>query len=148
LHQPGFPLVRAELACEQDDDAVDAVVTLSQQRYRSMGGSQAEDARWQVPVCMRHDGGRGAPAETCVLLDAPEMRVDLDAEQCPGWLVPSAGAHGYYRYAMPAAQLAAVARAPLRGREALDLAHGLRALVRSGDLEADDALALAGILAT
>jgi alanyl aminopeptidase len=161
LDQPGVPLVHAELACTPRPGraarAVDVAVTLSQRRYLPLGQGEdgapdasapAAPATWHVPVCIRYDAGAGASAESCVLLDAPEQRVALDVAHCPAWLVPNAGAHGYYRYDMPAAALAALGRAPLTGREAVDLAHGIRALLRSGDLAADQALALADALAT
>jgi alanyl aminopeptidase len=157
LDLPGVPLVHAELACTPrpgpDARAVDVAVTLSQRRYLPLGEAEASGATaaaaaaWHVPVCMRYDAGAGAAAESCVLLDAPERRVPLDVAHCPAWLVPNAHAHGYYRYAMPAAALAALGRAPLAGREAVDLAHGIRALLRSGDLAADHGLALASALA-
>lgn len=152
LDRPGFPLVHAALACTPRagrDPGMDVAVTLSQRRYLPLSDAPDTDAAapWHVPVCMRYDAGGGAAAESCVLLDAPERRVILDVDRCPAWLVPNAQAHGYYRYAMPVDALAALARAPLAGREAVDLALGLRALLRSGDLAADDALELAGALA-
>jgi alanyl aminopeptidase len=149
LALPGVPLVHAELACAQAGGAVDVTVRLAQRRYWPLGaGDNAEPAPpWHVPVCMRYDDGAGGAAESCALVDAPELRVPLDVDRCPAWLVPNAHAHGYYRYAMPAPALAALARAPLSGREALDLAHGVRALLRSGDLAADQGLGLASALA-
>jgi alanyl aminopeptidase len=150
LDQPGFPLVHAELTCtpRAEKNTHEVAVTLSQRRYLPLGEADAAAAAtWSVPVCMRYDAGAGAAAESCVLLDAPERRVALDVARCPAWLVPNAHAHGYYRYAMPAAALAALGSAPLTGREAVDLAFGLRALLHSGDLGAEQALALAGVLA-
>jgi alanyl aminopeptidase len=153
LGLPGVPLLRAELTCTQragqGPRAVDATVTLSQRRYLPLGVAEQSGAgaTWHVPVCMRYDAGAGTAAESCVLLDAPELRVPLDVDHCPAWLVPNAHAHGYYRYAMPAATLAALGRAPLASREALDLAYGIRALLRSGDLAADQGLTLASALA-
>jgi alanyl aminopeptidase len=156
LEQPGVPLVHAELSCTPRPGraarAMDVAVILSQRRYLPLGeaegGAPAATATWHVPVCMRYDAGAGASAESCVLLDAPEQRVALDVAHCPAWLVPNAGAHGYYRYTMPAATLAPLGRAPLASREAVDLAHGVRALLRSGDLAADQALAVAHALGT
>lgn len=149
LDQPGFPLIHAELSCapRAEKNRHEVNVSLSQRRYLPLGETDAAAGTFSVPVCMRYDAGGGAAAESCVLLDAPEQRVALDVARCPAWLVPNAHAHGYYRYTMPAAALAALGRAPLTGREAVDLALGIRSLLHSGDLAADAGLALATTLA-
>ncbi|WP_428263417.1 M1 family metallopeptidase [Haliangium sp.] len=158
LDQPGYPLVSAETRCspgahagEDEGASVHASVTLSQRRYlplveRARAGAASPDPTWKVPVCVRYDRG-GDSAEACTVLDQPSATLTLDTATCPRWLVPNAGGRGYYQYRMPADQLVALARAPLDGREATELAHTVRALLDSGDLEVAEALQVAGALA-
>ncbi|ACY18960.1 M1 family metallopeptidase [Haliangium ochraceum] len=171
LSTPGVPLVEAAVHCATADADADARaragansdpegvrVSLSQRRYLPQLGGDSDaqapaDSVWSIPVCMRYDLGGSAVGATCALLEQAAQSVALTRpdgtplRHCPRWLQPNVEARGYYRYAMPAAQLLALGSAPLSSREALDLAHDLRALLASGDLQADDALRLATVLA-
>jgi cytosol alanyl aminopeptidase len=147
LDQPGIPQVRAELRCEGGRPRVE----LSQRRYvllsdRPRATPEAASALWHVPVCVRYgmsrDSGQGVgqgagqdSGRACTLLSERTASLELDASGCPAWLVPNADAVGYFRYDMPPAQLAALARAPLSEREATELVHNLRALLYSGDID-------------
>jgi alanyl aminopeptidase len=135
LDQPGIPQIRAELRCEGGRPRVE----LSQRRYmllsdRQRATPESASALWHVPVCVRYGAGQDS-GRACTLLDQRQASLELDAERCPSWLVPNADAAGYFRYDMPPAQLAALARAPLSEREATELVHNLRALLYSGDID-------------
>lgn len=147
LEQPGVPLLRAALDCASEQPSV----LLAQERYLadapagapgSFAGAPgtSHQPRWQIPVCLRYDAGEGMSRRTCVLLREQRMRVALPVEGCPAWVLPNAGAGGYYRYHLPADQLLALAQAPLSAREATELAHDLRALVWRGDVAVADVL--------
>jgi aminopeptidase N/predicted methyltransferase len=91
LDQAGLPLVKMKVSCEEGKGRVE----LSQSRFVPLGATQGPLApqTWQIPVCLRTDQGR-----TCTLLTAATGAVDLPA--CPGWVMPNAGASGYYRAAL------------------------------------------------
>jgi cytosol alanyl aminopeptidase len=139
LDQPGIPQIRAELRCEGGRPRVE----LSQRRYvllsdRQRATPQSASALWHVPVCVRYGASRDSGRDSgraCTLLSERQASLELDAERCPAWLLPNADAAGYFRYDMPPAQLAALARAPLSEREAAELVHNLRALLYSGDID-------------
>ena len=143
LEQPGVPLLRAELSCAPEG----ASVLLAQERFLAApastpaaGPGAQPQPLWQVPVCLRYGAEQGASRRTCVLLREQRMRVTLPASGCPAWVMPNAGAGGYYRYHLPAEQLLALAQAPLGAREATELAHGLRVLAWRGDVPVADVL--------
>ena len=99
LTQPGVPLVDVALSCEGTPH-----LTLTQSRYLPVGSSGDADRRWQIPVCLRHGAGRLPPQDLCVLLTEQTQDVPLDA--CPEYVHPNAQGAGYYRWTLPAEQLA------------------------------------------
>jgi alanyl aminopeptidase len=164
LDQPGVPLVRASLVC---DKGKAPRVTLSQSRYR-IGPNAKKDranaeARWSIPVCVAYEGAPGG-APSCGLLDAatselllgpPAANAGADGAdtntkntkgpvRCPKWIYPNANEAGYYRFALPKAQLAALTASvmTLDPSSRIGLLGGAWALVMSGDMTADDFLDL------
>src|SRR5262249_61797848 len=95
LDQAGLPLVTVKVTC----DAGKGQAQLSQARYVPLGATQnpIPPQTWQVPVCLRTDRGR-----TCTLLTDATGVADLG--ECPRWVMPNAGASGYYRTALDDAQ--------------------------------------------
>ena len=76
-----------------------------------------------IPVCYR---GAGL-ARTCTVVETPERDVTLpQGTGCPAWIVPNAGALGYYRTTWTAAQLASLPLQELSEGERLELAYDLR----------------------
>ncbi|MBS2032267.1 MAG: M1 family metallopeptidase [Deltaproteobacteria bacterium] len=133
LAQPGIPVVHAEVHCE-----VSPKLVLDQTRDKPLG-QNVPDALWKIPVCWRTEAGRN-----CTLLESAHAEVPLAS--CPAWLVPNAGALGYYRSALPAA--AAQKLLPhLDPAERAQLADDTVAQVRAGRLGLADALALVTPLA-
>ncbi len=96
LDQGGLPLLRGSVSC----DAGKGRIALSQARYLPLGAAQtAPPAQtWQIPVCVRTDQGR-----TCTLLAEKTGTLELGA--CPQWVMPNAGAAGYYRSALDDEQI-------------------------------------------
>lgn len=137
LDKPGVPLVRAELIC----DAAAPKVKLSQTRYSGTG--QPGEGAWRIPVCVEHARRRDkASGRDCTVLSEPTMELTLTATKCPHWVLPNAGYAGYYRFALPSAQLDALA-VETRSRDALHnigFLTNLWALVQSGDVPAVTAL--------
>ena len=126
IAQPGIPLVTVERTGPR-------TLRLSQQRFST---GEVKPLRWKIPVTLRYDGGTKA-----VLLDAPSKTVTLDAE----WVYPHAHAAGYYRWVMPDAELAAMARRAstvLEPRERVAFIGNLGALFRAGTLHGDTYLQL------
>lgn len=136
LDQPGVPLVHAELACAPGEPAR---VKVRADRYRSRG-KPAQDRAFQIPVCVLAEGA-DAEHPACGLLDGAEAAIPLGLApgRCPRWIYPNAGERGYFRFALPAAELAALTRAArkLPAAERLGLVADTAALLQSGDVTAD-----------
>jgi alanyl aminopeptidase len=134
IDQRGAPLVEAAPSC----DAGRGRLTLRQSRYAPLGSRATGEARWQIPICVRYGVGRAAHRE-CTLLTEQESTIDLSAG-CPAWVLPNAEGGGYYRFSMPAADLVALARAPLTPRETIAYAEAIGASFEAGRISYADAL--------
>ncbi len=89
-------------------------------------------------MCVAWQGG-AAPA--CTLLASETASLELPADRCPAWIHPNPGERGYYVYALPAAQLRALAAAKgLTAREQAGLADDIDALLAAGQVPLDAAL--------
>jgi cytosol alanyl aminopeptidase len=102
LDQPGLPLVHTSLSCRQGK----ATLALSQSRYLPYGVISGEHTQWTLPVCVRLLRAGGSSRQ-CFLLDKPAREFALDGD-CPQSYLPNAEASGYYRFAMPEAEFAAL----------------------------------------
>lgn len=87
LDQSGIPVLEVALDCTGSRPTV----RMAQQRYLPVGSLGERDRTWQIPVCLRWDGGR-----TCALVDDPVEVVELPSERCPAWLQANDGGLGYY----------------------------------------------------
>jgi cytosol alanyl aminopeptidase len=139
IEQTGVPLVEASLTC----DGGTAALALRQSRYLPLGSTAEHNQRWQIPVCVRYGAGGAKAREKCTLLTEETGKLPLDVA-CPGpaWVMPNAGGAGYYRWSLPAKELAALAKswAQLAPRERLSFANNVRAAMTSGALPAGDGL--------
>lgn len=138
LNQPGVPLVEASLDCTKSP-----VMNLSQSRYLPTGSKGDRKAQWQIPVCVRFGTGQKS-SEQCALLTEQTAQVKLDTNACPSWLMPNAGAAGYYRWSMPKADLERLRDAGwkrLTTPERVSTAASLFAAMQAGTLSADEVLA-------
>ncbi len=108
LDQAGEPIVTVRLSCPKQGAPA---LELAQARYTPVG-ARFEAQTWQIPVCVRWGKGK-AEARACTLFRAAQATWTLPgASECPEWLVPNAGAIGYYLVAVEGdAARAAVARA-------------------------------------
>lgn len=138
IDQPGIPQLHFALSCEGKPR-----LTITQHRYQPLGATAVAAQRWLVPVLLRTPGG-----ESRALLAGDQVSVELPDAQCPAWLQPNVGGHGYYRSQLDAALLQRFVR---EGRpsvnELLALLDDQLALAQSGDVSLADALALLGRLA-
>lgn len=127
--QPGLPLVRV--------DEREGGLWLSQQRFHP-AGVEVEAQAWKVPVTLRFAGG----VEEAVLLgDQPANVGGADAD----WVLPDAGARGYYRWVVPSDQLdrmAAEASDELSPRERASVLDNAAALLDADLIDGDAYLAL------
>ena len=133
LSQPGIPVVHAEVRCDGAPKLV-----LDQSRDKPLGQS-VPDELWKIPVCWRTEAGRA-----CTLLETAHAEVPL--AKCPAWLVPNAGALGYYRTAITG-ETALKLLPNLEPAERSQLAADTVAQVRAGRLGLGDALSLVAPLA-
>ncbi|MFK7998105.1 MAG: M1 family metallopeptidase [Polyangiales bacterium] len=150
LSQPGLPMVEAALDCTGETPKV----TLQQSRYLPVGSTAERDRTWQIPVCVRYGVGRGRRAttgEACTLLTETTGEVELsEASACPAWIHPNADSAGYYRWSLPAEQLAALQGAgrSLTVSERLSVADSVQAGFRSAQIDGAAALGASLALAT
>jgi len=103
LDQPGIPLVHTELTCRTGS----ASLALTQSRYLPYGVVSPEHVEWSLPVCVRLDHGDHPDSRQCFLLDRPQRDFAV-AAGCVTSYLPNANATGYYRFAMPPADLTAL----------------------------------------
>jgi alanyl aminopeptidase len=141
LDQPGVPLLEARLACDGEGPALEVV----QSRYTPVGSTAPRDRVWQVPVCVTYPAG-GAIETSCQLTPSASARIPLEqAEGCPAWVMPNAGARGYYRWALPPEQLRALVGpgwSRLSPLERVSVANNLRAAFWSAVLPGAEILAM------
>jgi alanyl aminopeptidase len=151
LTLPGVPMLDVRAQCRGGQGEL----VVKQQRYEPIGfrltqarrGDAARGRgraeRWTIPFCFRTDA-----AARCELLSQGEQRIALGA--CPAWVMPNAGANGYYRFRLDERALAALLANvdALPDREQLALADSVVAAFRAGDLPFDAVLALARRLAS
>lgn len=109
IWQPGFPLVRAELAGGPDGSAE---LVLSQTRF-GFSPDAVDDTVWVVPVAVRHDGRTEQ-----LLLEAEPVRVRLDDPAAA--VVVNAGGHGVFRVAYDEALLGRLSGPALRELDTLE----------------------------
>jgi alanyl aminopeptidase len=111
LDQPGIPLVHTALSCANGT----ATLTLRQSRFLPYGVVDPGHPQWSLPLCVRFE--RGASSATqCFLLDRPQREFPVEGG-CANSYLPNANASGYYRFATPAGNLAAL-RADLQALSA------------------------------
>jgi cytosol alanyl aminopeptidase len=140
LDQPGIPEVSAALRCA---GGAKPSVELRQQRSQPLG-AKLNPETWRIPVCVKYSV-RGRVFQQCTPLEAPAQEVVLsDASACPDWLLPNAGATGYYWVNYPGdslRQLLERAGSHLSVVEQVSILAGAQALVATGEIPAANALA-------
>ncbi len=97
LDQPGIPEVTVAIRCSEGSKPV---ATVTQKRSQPLG-SELEAETWQIPVCLKF--GMGAElGQQCLIAKTKTSEVTLSAARgCPEWVLPNAGANGYYRVNYP-----------------------------------------------
>ncbi|NOR37683.1 MAG: M1 family peptidase, partial [Woeseiaceae bacterium] len=136
IEHAGVPLMSVSLNCA---DAENPTLEVRQSRYAPLGSSIDPDANeWQVPLCFAYDDG-GERKSSCTLITEREQTVELDAESCPGSIMPNADGTGYYRFALDDAGWQALIEnaADLPAAEALVLADSLDAAFRADRVSAE-----------
>jgi aminopeptidase N len=133
MEQPGIPLVT--VAAEPDGR-----LRLTQRRFTNLG-VEAAPGRWQVPVVLQWSVA-GRLQRQRVLLKDDSMVVEIPGLAKADWLHPNAGEAGYYRWSLPPAFNARLARNSqvLSTRERLGLLENASALLNAGQLAGDEYL--------
>ena len=142
LDQPGVPLVTVE-------PAGGGRVKLSQNRFLTAGAQANPAEHWRIPVILRYPAN-GELRTLRVWLTGADTVADLGLASAPGWIMPNAGASGYYRWSVPEAMLdslAGPARPRLTPREKIDVIANLTAHLRAGSLRGTRYLQLVAGLA-
>lgn len=150
LLQPGLPQIAVRVMCNA---SAAPALELSQSRYLPLGSTGNRNAQtWQVPVCVRYGHGPEGEtvAETCVLMTEKKQSIELEGRGCPAWVMPNAGAAGYYLWSLEAKalrKLATTGLPQLSVREKMSLAHNIWSAYADGSLGADEAFVALGPLA-
>ena len=87
LEQAGVPLVEASLA--------ENGIRLTQQRFSNYG-TDLDAQTWHIPVGLRI-GSAGKIIQKTVMLNQPEMLVEIEGIETIDWVMPDADGAGYYR---------------------------------------------------
>jgi len=135
LDQSGLPLIVV-------DRAPSGFVRLSQRRLLNWEVA-ASDSLWALPVRLKYSRGGRAKVET-VILDGPETVTDLRWDDLE-WLLPNAGARGYYRWRLPTEKLLSLARESeetMGTRERIGFVGNARALLDAGAIGGDTYLGI------
>lgn len=133
LDQPGFPLVSADVEGR-------GTIVLRQRRY-SRHGVDVPEQQWVIPMEIKYSDGGELRTVNC-LLDKEEMRIETDGTV--DWVLPHAGAYGYYRWEVPGEMLAAIASRPLEyltDRERTLFLANAAALLGAGTISGGEYLA-------
>jgi len=135
--QPGVPLVHVDVAC----GAGGATATLTQERSVEGAAPDQAPATWSIPVCLKTSAGKTA----CEVMSAKTATLKLDA--CPAWVLPNAGARGYYRTSYSPAMLRKIAAgiAAVTSAERIGLLSDEWALVRAGRHDVGSYMDLASV---
>jgi alanyl aminopeptidase len=110
ISRAGIPLVEVTRQCVNDANGSERTrLRLEQSRYVPLGAAALTgDERaqtWTIPVCLSVLGqGVAAASPVCVLLNQPEMVVDVPGPGCGQAVYPNAGELGYYHIAVPNAE--------------------------------------------
>jgi alanyl aminopeptidase len=129
LEQPGYPFLRVE-------PLGNGRVRLSQARFRN-AGVEMDELSWTVPLVLRWSAG-GAIRSRSVLLETESQEIDLGENVPVDWIYPNGGGSGYYRWWIPADELAALAAAAssaLEVGERVELLGNLDALLDAGAID-------------
>jgi alanyl aminopeptidase len=125
LNQPGFPLL-----------TIDKDGGVSQERYLPYG-LEAPDLQWTVPLNVKYKKD-GKIKEVFYLLDGKTGVIDLP--KGADWILPDAGAEGYFRWQIDIDQFHALVNdiASLENREKIALLDNSDALLRARKLSLED----------
>ncbi|MFQ5767456.1 MAG: ERAP1-like C-terminal domain-containing protein, partial [Acidobacteriota bacterium] len=99
LDQPGLPMVTVDVE-------PGGVLKMTQRRFLNEGVTAPAET-WIFPVRIKYAAG-GKTATRTVILDRGTRKLELGAD--PDWVMPDAGAYGYYRWNIPAPMLVEMAR--------------------------------------
>ncbi|HMC78627.1 MAG TPA: M1 family metallopeptidase [Vicinamibacterales bacterium] len=137
VNQPGVPLVHVDVAC----GAGGATATLTQDRFVEGAAPGQPSPPWSIPVCLKTSSGK----ITCEVMSAKTAALKLDA--CPAWVLPNAGARGYYRTSYSPEMLRKIAAgiAAVSSAERIGLLSDEWALVRAGRHDVGSYMDLASV---
>jgi alanyl aminopeptidase len=140
LEQPGVPEVTLE-------PLGGGKVKLSQRRFLTAGNA-TEPQLWRIPVILRYPAGKELRTLR-VWLTKADTTADLKVAAMPAWIMPNAGASGYYRWQLPENMRDALiaARGRLSDRERMDLIFNITAQLRAGAEHGDRYLQMIASLA-
>ena len=137
LDQRGIPLLTANVRC----DGKQPILELRQVPFVPIGSGDNEKRLWQLPACVRWNGG-----QQCVELKAEHQEFPLKASGgCPEWFDGNQNGAGYYRVIHEGqwSDRLTQGAARLSDAETVALLQDSQALLNAGRIDAGRALALA-----
>lgn len=146
VDQPGLPLVRATVAC--DENSEQNYVQLSQYRYAPLGSKVAQGQTWQIPLVVRFGGNVHFVTQKMLMKDKKsQLRIFPGKDVCSSYIMPNANGAGYYRFTLDnESWVALIANLDqLNAREVLSVQDSLTAAYRAGEVESS--VYLEGVMA-
>ena len=133
IEKPGVPFVAFTLT-------PDGKLQLTQRRFANLGDNPAP-GRWQVPVVLTWSA-RGQLHRERILLKDESQTLSIPGLAEADWIYPNAGEAGYYRWSLPPALNAKLARhaAQLSTLERFGLLDNASDLLNAGQLSGSDYL--------
>lgn len=105
IFQGGFPLISVELAPNG------TTLSISQERFANVGGDDAPDQQWMVPLRYRWKTAGGEPVTEKLLLDTESIEIELP--EAADWVVANAEGASFVRVSYPPEALDKLAEAAL-----------------------------------
>ena len=96
VEQPGVPILGVNVQCDTEEAAN---IQIKQQRYAPLGSDIDINQRWSIPVCISVAmPGSSEPVQYCQTMNEAQVSIALESNECPSWVMPNTGGHGYYRW--------------------------------------------------
>ena len=103
VEQKGVPVITVS---DVPDEGGALQFRVRQDRYAPLGSNIAGQQSWTIPVCVKVDGREQS---ACQILDTRDAIVRVLDAEAAHWVMPNAGAQGYYRFNLPENMWAALA---------------------------------------
>ena len=144
IEQAGVPELNMSLDCDGERPQL----VLSQQRYLPLGSLGSAEQSWTIPACVTLFT-ENEPKQQCFIAQGKKQTVALNEERCPEAILPNSNGSSYYRFNLPGNQWQSLLQRfnELSTHEQISVAGSVIASVNAGNMEMEDFLAAAPVIA-